>query len=312
MKIYITGSSGLVGKNLQENSFFSKQNLLTPASKDLNLLIYDDVLKFIKANKPDIIIHTAGKVGGIQANIHAPYDFFLENIQMGINLVRAAKETGIKIFLNLSSSCSYPCCIENPLREDMVFAGSMEPTNEGYAIAKASILRMCEYVNKQFSDYSYKTIIPCNLYGRWDKFGEHNSHMIPAVIKKLHHAVLNNISSVEIWGSGNARREFMYAGDLADLIAHSVQNFDSMPDKMNAGLGFDYSVNEYYNTIAKIVGYKGAFTHDLTKPEGMKQKLLEVSRQTEFGFKPKTSLEEGIKLTYEFYLEHYGEKNNEI
>ena len=307
MKIYITGASGMVGRNLQENVDISKQELLTPSSVELNLLNYDAVYNFIKQNKPDLIIHTAGKVGGIQANICAPYDFYTENIIMGVNLVRAAKEIGIKQFLNLSSSCSYPCNAHNPLREDIVFEGKMEPTNEGYAIAKASILKMCEYVNSQFSGYSYKTLIPCNLYGRWDKFGENNSHMIPAIIKKIHNAKINNIKNIDIWGSGNVKREFMYAADLANLIELAIQNFEKLPDKMNVGLGYDYTVNEYYKTIAQIIGYEGNFLHDLTKPEGMKQKLLDISKQTQFGFQPKFSLEEGVKLTYEFYLEHIGE-----
>ena len=228
MKIYITGASGMVGRNLQENVYISKQELLTPSSVELNLLNYDAVYNFIKQNKPDLIIHTAGKVGGIQANICAPYDFFTENIIMGVNLVRAAKEIGIKQFLNLSSSCSYPCNAHNPLREDIVFEGKMEPTNEGYAIAKASILKMCEYVNSQFSGYSYKTLIPCNLYGRWDKFGEKKSHMIPAIIKKIHNAKINNIKNIDIWGSGNVKREFMYAADLANLIELAIQNFENL------------------------------------------------------------------------------------
>ena len=226
---------------------------------------------------------------------------------MGVNLVRAAKEIGIKQFLNLSSSCSYPCNAHNPLREDIVFEGKMEPTNEGYAIAKASILKMCEYVNSQFSGYSYKTLIPCNLYGRWDKFGEKKSHMVPAIIKKIHNAKINNIKNIDIWGSGNVKREFMYAADLANLIELAIQNFEKLPDKMNVGLGYDYTVNEYYKTIAQIIGYEGDFSHDLTKPEGMTQKLLDISKQTQFGFQPKFSLEEGVKLTYEFYLEHIGE-----
>ena len=197
----------------------------------------------------------------------------------------------------------------NPLKEEYVFDGKLEPTNEGYAIAKASITKMCEFVTRQFNGYNYKTIIPCNLYGRYDKFGENNSHMIPAVIKKLHLAKENNINVVEIWGSGNARREFMYAGDLAQMVNYIVKNFEKMPPVLNVGLGYDYTVNEYYEIIAKIVGFNGTFVHDTAKPEGMKQKLLDITKQKEFGLKSIYSIEEGIKETYKYYLE---EENNAL
>lgn len=275
----------------------------------MNLLHYDEIKNYLNENKPDFVIHCAGKVGGIQANIKDSYGFFTENMLMGINLVKAAKEAEIKNLLNLSSSCSYPPKCENPLKEEYVFDGKLEPTNEGYAIAKASITKMCEFVTRQFNGYNYKTIIPCNLYGRYDKFGENNSHMIPAVIKKLHLAKENNINVVEIWGSGNARREFMYAGDLAQMVNYIVKNFEKMPPVLNVGLGYDYTVNEYYEIIAKIVGFNGTFVHDTAKPEGMKQKLLDITKQKEFGLKSIYSIEEGIKETYKYYLE---EENNAL
>lgn len=302
MKIYITGSTGMVGKNIIEN-LDKKYEILTSSSKEVNLLDYYQIKNFLEINKPDFVIHCAGKVGGIQANIKDSYGFFTENMLMGLNLVRAAKEVGIKNFLNLSSSCSYPPQAPNPLKEESVFDGKLEPTNEGYAIAKASITKMCEFLTRQFEGYRYKTIIPCNLYGKYDKFGENNSHMIPAVIKKLYFAKINNLPEVEIWGDGLARREFMYATDLALMVNKIIENFDKMPNIMNVGLGYDFSVNEYYEIIAKIVGYKGTFTHDLSKPAGMKQKLLDISLQTDFGIKPQFTLEEGVKKTYEYYIE---------
>lgn len=302
-KIYIPGAHGMVGRNIIENLDFGKYDILTPASAELNLLDYVAVKDFLTKNKPDMIIHCAGKVGGIQANIKDSYGFFIENMLMGIHLIKAAVEVGIPRFLNLSSSCSYPFDAPNPLTEEMVFAGKLEPTNEGYAIAKASLLRLCVFVSRQFPDKKYKTLIPCNLYGRFDKFGDQNSHMIPAVIKKLHTAKTNGLDSVEIWGDGTARREFMFATDLALMIADILERFDDMPDFMNIGLGYDFTVNEYYQTVAKIVGYTGGFTHDLTKPAGMKQKLLDVSKQTAFGLKPRFSLEDGVTRTYAYYLE---------
>ena len=278
-----------------------KYEILKPSSRELNLLNFDAIKNFLEKEKPDIIIHCAGKVGGIQANIKDSYGFFVENILMGIHLIKAAVETDIKRFLNLSSSCSYPCQAINPLTEDMVFAGKLEPTNEGYAIAKASLLRLCAFVSRQFEGKQYKTLIPCNLYGRYDKFGENNSHMIPAVIKKLYHAKQNGETSVEIWGNGTARREFMFATDLALMISDILERFDDMPEYMNIGLGYDYTINEYYQIIADVVGYKGVFTHDLSKPAGMKQKLLDVSKQQTLGLKPHFTLREGIEQTFAYY-----------
>lgn len=307
-KIYITGSTGMVGRNIIENLNKNKFEILTTKSSEVNLLFFDQVKNFLNQTKPDIIIHCAGKVGGIQANIKDSYGFFTDNILMGINLVKAAKECDIKDFLNLSSSCSYPPSATNPLKENSIFDGKLEPTNEGYAIAKASVTKMCEFLTRQFEGYNYKTIIPCNLYGKYDKFSEKNSHMIPAVIKKLHNAKLNNIDNVKIWGDGTARREFMYAGDLAQMINYILENFERMPNIMNTGLGYDFTVNEYYEIIAKIVGYTGSFSHDLTKPSGMKQKLLDISKQTEFGIKSMFSVENGIKETYDYYLNEYREQ----
>ncbi len=299
----------MVGRNILQNLEEDGFEILKTRSSELNLLHYDEIKNYLNENKPDFVIHCAGKVGGIQANIKDSYGFFTENMLMGINLVKAAKEAEIKNLLNLSSSCSYPPKCENPLKEEYVFDGKLEPTNEGYAIAKASITKMCEFVTRQFNGYNYKTIIPCNLYGRYDKFGENNSHMIPAVIKKLHLAKENNINVVEIWGSGNARREFMYAGDLAQMVNYIVKNFEKMPPVLNVGLGYDYTVNEYYEIIAKIVGFNGTFVHDTAKPEGMKQKLLDITKQKEFGLKSIYSIEEGIKETYKYYLE---EENNAL
>jgi GDP-L-fucose synthase len=303
MKIYITGASGMVGRNLLENLFIEKQKVLMPTSKELNLTDFSATNKFISENRPDFIIHTAGRVGGIQANIKDPYNYLMDNMVMGMNIVRAAIENGVKNLINLSSSCAYPQDAPNPLTEESVLKGTFEPTNEGYALAKVSVLRACEFASKQMG-VNYKTLIPCNLYGRWDKFGEHNSHMLPAVIKKIHSAKKDNIPTVEIWSDGTARREFMYAADLADLIAYSIQHFDKLPIVMNAGVGYDFTVNEFYHAVAKVAGYSGSFTHDLTKPAGIKQKLLNITRQNEFGFKPRHSLEDGIRKTYEFYVKN--------
>jgi GDP-L-fucose synthase len=239
------------------------------------------------------------------------YGFFSDNAMMGINVVKAAKEQGIKKLLNLSSSCVYPRNCKNPLKEEYILTGELEPTNEGYALAKLSTQKMCEYISMEHNEYSYKTLIPCNLYGRWDKFDDGNSHMIPAVIKKTYDAVKKGKMNIEIWGDGSARREFMYVADLASCINMVVDNFDSMPNVMNVGIGRDYSINEYYETIKKVLGYKGGLIYNESKPVGMKQKLLDITRQMKFGWRSVTSLEEGIKKTYLYFLEHYNSEEEE-
>lgn len=310
VKIYITGASGLVGKNICENNDISQCTLLTPQHKELDLINYNDVFEFIKENKPDYIIHTAGLVGGIQANIDNPYSFLMENLTMGINLVRASYENNIKNFVNLSSSCAYPANINRALEEKDILTGAFEPTNEGYAIAKTAVLRACEYVSAKNKEFNYKTLIPCNLYGKYDNFSLQTSHLIPAIINKVYNAKLNNAKSIEIWGDGNSRREFMYATDFAQMVAQVIKIFDNIPKVLNIGLGFDYTINEYYEIISKIIGYNGEFTHDLSKPNGIKQKLLNISNQKNLNIISKYTLENGIKETYNFFIKN--EVKNEI
>ena len=301
MKILLTGGSGMVGKNILEYSKKYKHTFLSPSSKDLNLLDYNAVANFIRKNKPDFIIHTAGKVGGIQANINEPVNFLVDNLDMGRNIIIAAKNNSTTNLLNLSSSCMYPRNAENPLSEDLILKGELEPTNEGYAIAKVMSTRLCEYIMKEDPYKNYKTIIPCNLYGKYDKFDLENSHMIPAVIRKIHEAKKLNKKEINIWGDGLARREFMYAEDLADFVFYAIANFKLMPQNINVGLGVDYSIIKYYECIAAVIGFEGSFIHDLTKPVGMKQKLIDNTKLKTFGWRHKTSLEDGLNKTFEFY-----------
>ncbi len=292
----------MVGKNIIEFEKAKRYILFTPSRKELNLLDRISVDSYIKQNQPDIVIHCAGIVGGIQANMAEPVKFLVDNTQMGLNIIMAAKDAGIKKFINMSSSCMYPREAINPLGEELILTGELEPTNEGYALAKISSTRLCEYINKEDSSCLYKTVIPCNLYGRYDKFDPKHSHMLPAVVKKVHEAKEAHLDS-DIWGSGEARREFMYAEDLADFIYYALENFEEMPQNINVGLGYDYTINEYYKAIAKVIGFKGKFIHDRSKPIGMKQKLIDNTRLKEFGWSYKTSLEEGIKKIYEYYLQ---------
>jgi GDP-L-fucose synthase len=302
MKVFITGGSGMVGKNLVV--FLKRRGLhvLYPTSKEVNLLDKEVLKKYILKNKPEMIIHCAGRVGGIQANIANPVRFLFENTQIGLNIIMSSYGAGIKQFINMSSSCMYPRNTQNPLGEELILKGELEPTNEGYAIAKITSTRLCEYINKENNNFQYKTIIPCNLYGRYDKFDPKHSHMIPAVIKKIHEAKINNQDTLDIWGDGQARREFMYAEDLANFTYYAIERFDKMPQNINVGLGHDYSINEYYKAIAEVIGYRGKFIHDLSKPVGVKQKLIDDSKLQQFGWKYKTSLKDGVKKIYDYYL----------
>lgn len=303
MKIFITGGSGMVGRNLLEHPASAGYSILAPTSKELNLLSSEHVTAYLNQHKPDFVIHSAGIVGGIQANIANPVKFFSDNMQMALNIINGSRAAGIKNLLNLGSSCMYPRNGSNPLKEESILTGELEPTNEGYALAKISAARLCDYISRENPDLAYKTIIPCNLYGRHDKFGTHNSHMIPAVIAKINLAVKSNAPEVDIWGDGEARREFMFAEDLADFIYFSLAKFEQLPQLLNVGLGYDYTINQYYQTVASVLGFKGRFVHDITKPVGMKQKLIDTTLLHAFGWKAKTSLEDGIKSTYQYFLE---------
>lgn len=300
-KIFLTGGTGMVGSNIREHSESHKYTIFAPSSKEVDLTNYEQVNNYIAEVQPDIIIHSAGLVGGIQANIKNPVGFLVKNLQMGLNVILAAQQNNVKKLLNLASSCMYPRDMEIGLTEDMILKGELEPTNEGYALAKVVATRLCEYMNREDEKWQYKTAIPCNLYGKYDKFDPKHSHMVPAVIRKIYEAKENNIDEVEIWGDGLSRREFMYAGDLADFVYYALAHFDKMPQNLNVGLGRDYTINEYYQAIAKVIGYEGTFTHDLSKPMGMKKKMIDNTLLTAFGWQPKTPLEEGIKQTLEYF-----------
>ena len=301
-KILLTGGAGMVGRNLLEHPAIQEFDVLAPRSSELNLLDFNAVQAYMQSHQPGLVIHAAGKVGGIQANMGEPVAFLMENLDMGRNVVIASMQAGIKRLINLGSSCMYPRNHENPLHEDMVLKGELEPTNEGYALAKVVTARLCDYIMRENSSYQYKTLIPCNLYGRHDKFDPIHSHLLPAIIHKIHLAKKSGQQTVEIWGNGTARREFMYAGDLADALIRAVNDFQALPIYMNVGLGHDYSINQYYQTAAEVMDYKGSFVHDVSKPVGMTRKLVSIDRQQAWGWNSKIDLHIGIEKTYEFYL----------
>jgi GDP-L-fucose synthase len=302
MKILLTGSSGMVGRNLLEHPSISNFQILTPSSSELDLRDFINLEKYLNKNKPELIIHAAGKVGGIQANILNPVNFFLENFDMGRNIVWASRKANIKKLINLASSCIYPVNSVSPLKEEFILKGELESTNEGYALAKITTLRLCEYINRENQNFNYKSLIPCNLFGLYDNFDPSESHLIPGIIHKVHQAKERKEKIVEIWGNGLARREFMSANDFADALMKAITSFDSLPKIMNIGLGFDYTVNEYYQIAAKVIGFNGNFTYNLKKPVGVERKLLSIDKQKIWGWHAKSDLLNSIEMTYKYYL----------
>ncbi|HEY9040410.1 MAG TPA: NAD-dependent epimerase/dehydratase family protein [Roseovarius sp.] len=299
----LTGGGGMVGRNIREHPHAADWTILAPSSRELDLTDAAATAAYLQAEQPDIVVHAAGKVGGIQANMANPVAFLDINATIGRNVIMAARSAGVRRLINLASTCIYPRAAPNPLAEEAVLTGPLEPTNEGYALAKIMALRLCQYIRAETPDLRYKTLIPCNLYGRHDSFDTATSHMVPAVIAKIHAARETGQGTVDIWGDGTARREFMYAGDLADAVLRAAADMDALPDLMNVGVGHDHSVNDYYRAAAEVVGWVGTFTHDLSKPTGMKQKLCDTTRQTAWGWTPQTDLRAGMAATYHFYLE---------
>jgi len=299
--ILVTGGTGMVGHNVRDLAEARGRDVVAPRRSELDLLDGDAVLAFMRKVKPALVVHAAGHVGGIEANMREPVRFLTENFEMGKNVVFGAREAGVERLINLGSSCMYPKDSPRPLTEDDILSGHLEPTNEAYAIAKSAVQRLCAYVSGETPEFQYKTLIPCNLYGRYDSFDPMRSHLAAAVIHKLHRAKVEGRDTVEIWGEGTARREFLYAGDLADAILAAIDRFDSVPAVMNIGAGVDHTVNEYYEAAARVVGFTGRFTHDLSKPVGMMRKLMDVSRATEWGWTASTPLERGLAEAYEFY-----------
>lgn len=305
MKIFLTGGTGMVGRNFLEHRNASKYNICSPTRKELDLLDKSEVYQFIKNNKPDLIVHAAGTVGGIHANILNPINFLSNNAYMGLNVLTAANELGINDLINVGSSCMYPKAAPNPLTEGSILQGELEPTNEGYAISKILSTRLCEYINTENNQRRYKTIIPCNLFGRYDQFDPKKSHLLAAIIKKISDAKDHGKDFVTIWGDGKARREFMDVSILIDFLYFGIENLKSLPQNINIGLGYDYSVTEYYNLVAKELNYDGKFEYDHSQPSGMKQKLVDISKLKKLNWKPSKSFADSIKEACLFYkLEH--------
>lgn len=300
-KIYVAGHKGMVGsaivRKLTENGY---TNLVLKTRDELNLLDQAAVSSFFEAEKPEYVIDSAARVGGIKANMTYPALFLYENLQIQNNLIWAAKAAGVTKFLFLGSSCIYPRASKQPMKEEYFFEGKPEPTNEGYAIAKIAGMKLCEYIYDQY-DMKFISCMPTNIYGPNDNFDPETSHVMPSLIRRIYEAKVGNIPEVVVWGSGVSRREFLYVDDLADA---SVWLLESYEDKqfLNVGTGEDISIKELAEEIQKVLGYEGKLVFDASKPDGMPKKLLDVSKLHEAGWHHKTSFEEGLKKTIDWYI----------
>lgn len=279
------------------------KNLIGRSSKELDLRNQNVVKCFFESEKPDVVIDAAARVGGILANSTYPYQFLMENLQIQNNLIDASLNSDVNKFIFLGSSCIYPKFAPQPLKEEYLLTGSLEPTNEAYAIAKIVGVKACEAIRKQFNK-DFVSLMPTNLYGTEDNFDLETSHVLPAMMRKFHDAKLNNHAPVILWGSGTPLREFLFVDDMASSVVFALENI--LPEHLyNVGTGVDLSIQKLAQIIQFIVGHKGEVIWDSTKPDGTPRKLLDVSKMNGLGWKHQIELEDGIKLTYDWFLGNY-------
>ena len=315
-KIFIAGHKGLVGASILNHLKKEKNEIITRDRNELDLLNQSQVQDFFKNEKIDQVYLAAAKVGGIFANNTYPAEFIYENLMVQTNIIHSAFLGGVKKLLFLGSSCIYPKDAKQPIKEAELFNGKLEPTNEPYAVAKIAGIKMCESYNRQYGkshNIDYRSIMPTNLYGPHDSYHSENSHVIAALIDRFHHAKINKLPEVIIWGTGRAKREFLYVNDMTRAAIYIMNLSKKIYDKyttpmcshINIGYGMDLTIKELAQNIKEIVNFKGKICFDLSKPDGTPRKLLDSRILNNFGFKPKISLMEGLKKTYEDYLKIY-------
>lgn len=312
-KIYVAGHQGMVGSailsNLEKKGYF---NIVSLTHKELDLTNQVAVNQFFEEEKPDQVYLTAAKVGGIHANHTYPAEFIYMNLMIEANVIQAAYTSGVKKLLFLGSSCIYPKLANQPMTEEALLSGYLEATNEPYAIAKIAGVKLCESYNRQYG-LDYRSVMPTNLYGPGDNYHPENSHVIPALIRRFHEAKASKTSSVSIWGSGKARREFLYVDDMAEasvfVMTLDPKKYQSetevMRSYLNVGFGIDITIHELAMTIKKVIGFEGDIQFDSKRPDGTPQKLLDSSRINDLGWQPKTDLESGLNKAYQDFLLHH-------
>ena len=322
-KIFIAGQSGMVGSAIKRNLIKKGyKNLLCPIRKELNLLNSYEVENWFINNKPDVVILAAAKVGGIYANFNYTGDFILENLKIQNNVIENSWKYNAKRFLFLASSCIYPKFANQPLKEKHLLSGELEKTNESYAIAKIAGIKLCTALKIQYG-FDAISLMPSNLYGRGDNYHPENSHVLPAMINRFYEAKTQGYKEVNCWGSGSPRREFLFVDDLAEASIFVLENISTENENLydesgnfsgilNIGVGVDISIKELANLVSSIIGYKGKINWDSSKPDGTPKKLLDISKVKKMGWSAKTSLKEGIKLTFKSYVEELKTKNIRI
>lgn len=302
-KIYVAGHRGMVGsaivRNLKDKGY---TNIIGKTSKELNLMRQDEVERFFEVEKPDYVFLAAAKVGGIHANNTYPAEFIYNNLMIESNIIHSAYKYGVKKLLFLGSSCIYPKMAPQPIKEEYLLTGSLEPTNEAYAIAKIAGIELCKFYRRQYG-CDFISAMPTNLYGINDNFDLETSHVMPALIRKFHEAKINGDKEVVMWGTGKPKREFLYVDDLADACVHLMSNY-SDETHVNVGTGEDVEIRELAQIIKEVVGYEGEIVNDLSKPDGTPRKLLDVSLLESTGWKYSTKLKDGIFKVYEWYLQN--------
>ncbi len=306
-KIYVAGHLGMVGsaivRNLQSKGY---TNIIGKSIQELDLTRQIEVENFFESEKPEYVFLAAAKVGGIFANDTYPAEFIYINLQIQNNVIHSAYKSGVKKLCFLGSSCIYPKYAPQPMKEEYLLDGKLEPTNEAYAVAKIAGIKMCQAYNKQYGT-NYISVMPTNLYGYNDNFDLNTSHVVPALIRKFIEAKLSGSKEVVIWGTGKPRREFLFVDDMADACVFLMQQYNSS-EIINIGVGTDVSIEELANVIREEVGYKGSICYDTTKPDGTPRKLLDVSKLHSLGWQAKTSLREGIRKTIQWYYKNYIER----
>jgi GDP-L-fucose synthase len=303
--VYVAGHRGLVGsavlRNLERNGY---RRIVVRTRQQLDLRNREQVRKFFLATRPEAVIVAAARVGGIKANHDFPAEFLLENLEIQTNLISASSEFGVKKLLFLGSSCIYPKLAPQPIQEESLLTGPLEPTNEAYAIAKIAGIKLCQAYAREYGA-NYISAMPTNLYGSGDNFDLENSHVLPALIRKAHEAKVMNKREVILWGSGTPRREFLHADDLGDALRFLLENYDS-PEIINVGSGKDVTIRELAEIVLEVVGLEAKLVFDATKPDGTPRKLLDITRLQNLGWRPRISLRDGIRQTYEWFLENGG------
>jgi GDP-L-fucose synthase len=298
MKVLITGASGMLGSAISKSAALDNHQILSPNHQELDLENELMTHDYLKRNRPDAIFHCAAKVGGIAANVSNPIDFLSRNIRMDASLLGGARALKIQNLIYMGSSCMYPKNLPHPMKESEILTGPLEPTNEGYALAKLVGWKTVQFVADSLT---WLTIVLSNLYGPNDHFDPGRSHLLAAIIEKVHAAKISNSHTVDMWGDGSARREFTFVDDVAKFLVGSLGTLKNFPDTLNVGAGIDHTVLDFYTLVSKAMSYTGDISADLTKPTGMKRKLMDISVAREFGWNPATDIELGIERTVAWY-----------